>query len=85
MKNKIGKMACSECDWKGIEKEMLCAPNPFELDENIYGCPSCKEINTIFIACDEPDCWERATCGTPTNEEYKITCGKHMPQKAHNK
>lgn len=76
----MNKRVCNECNWRGTKKEILFAPNPFKPDENISGCPNCKEINSLFIACDELDCWERATCGTPTNKKYRITCGKHLPK-----
>lgn len=61
-------------------KDILVAPNPFISDTDIDGCPSCKEINTIVRACDEPDCWEESTCGTSTPDGYKFTCGDHMPR-----
>lgn len=77
--NKMEKMVCDECNWHGTVQEMLVAPNPFEPDENIYACPNCKNINTLFRACDAPGCWKRSTCGTSLKNRYMITCGKHMP------
>ena len=29
--------------------------------------------------CDEEGCIEPATCGTPTEEGYRSTCGEHRP------
>jgi hypothetical protein len=29
--------------------------------------------------CDEPDCYNEITCGTPTETGYRNTCGKHKP------
>jgi len=30
--------------------------------------------------CDESGCKERYTCGTPTPNGYRKTCGKHIPR-----
>lgn len=78
------KIICNEfrCSWQGLEGEALTAPNPFEPTETVSGCPECLGIDTIVYACDEPDCWKSATCGTPTKEGYRSTCGKHMPKTA---
>jgi hypothetical protein len=29
------------------------------------------------MLCDEPDCKQRATCGTPTPSGYRSVCGEH--------
>lgn len=73
------KLRCVEhrCDWRGTDKEMLEAPNPFDATETVTGCPDCKDVNTLQEACDEPDCWEFSSCGTPTPTGYRRTCGKH--------
>ncbi len=74
------KFYCRECDWRGLEP--LRAVNPFSEDEDdvMHGCPKCREPNRIGVACDEPDCWEPATCGTATPNGYRKTCGKHRPR-----
>lgn len=76
------KVVCNEirCDWHGLDDEILRAPNPFEQGEVLYACPKCKEVGSIVVACDEPGCWKEATCGTPTENDYRRTCGKHRPQ-----
>lgn len=71
------KLLCDECGWHGTEP--LKAPSPFEADAVILGCPECKEVNTMQIACDEEGCWKQATCGTPTPSGYRGTCGMHRP------
>ena len=80
MTNEI-KMMCSnlKCTWYGGDKDFLTATNPFDSSETITGCPKCKGIDTIRLACEEPDCWLETTCGTPTKDGYMRTCGKHMP------
>lgn len=76
------KVLCNarRCGWHGQEEEVLQAPNPFDSTDTLQGCPECKSVETIFVACDEPDCWKQATCGTPTPSGYRQTCGKHVPK-----
>lgn len=74
------KIKCNECVWRGLESEMLTAPNPFDADDSIIGCPQCKSVNSLFNACDEPGCWLSVSCGTPTPGGYRSTCGKHQPK-----
>lgn len=76
------KLRCTErrCSWCGPDTNALTAPNPFDKDDTLYGCPGCKDVNTLQEACDEPDCWEFSSCGTPTPNGYRRTCGKHMPK-----
>ena len=52
--------------------------NPFEENDELIACPACKQMS-IMEACDEPDCWESTTCGTPTETGYRRTCSKHRP------
>lgn len=33
----------------------------------------------LSVACDEPDCREQVTCGTPTPDGYRSTCFDHRP------
>ena len=75
------RLFCNErrCGWRGTEA--LTAPNPFDAEDTIAGCPKCKEINSLLVACDEPGCWNEASCGTPVANGYRHTCGKHAPEK----
>lgn len=75
------KRVCTECEWHGTEEQMLTAPNPFAGAEYelIVGCPNCLEVETLRVACDEPDCWKLVTCGTLTKSGYRSTCGDHRP------
>lgn len=77
-------MLCGEyrCNWRGTDAEVLHAPNPFDPEDEISGCPKCKEINSIYRACDEPGCWDRVSCGTTTPNGYRQTCGKHRPRES---
>ena len=84
------KVKCDErhCGWHGLDDEILIAPNPFDSDEMLQGCPNCKQVNCMLVVCDEPDCWSEVSCGWPTldgepcnsgtGNGYQQTCGKHM-------
>jgi hypothetical protein len=74
------KWVCQECGWNGAGDKLLQAPNPFASDEKMIGCPDCREPNSMNMACDEPECWKLASCGTPTPGGYRHTCYKHMPK-----
>jgi hypothetical protein len=73
------KLICEECGWLGQDSEMLKAPSPFDPEHTIVGCPRCREVETLVVACDEPGCSAKVTCGTPTPDGYRNTCGKHAP------
>lgn len=79
------KVRCGEnrCSWHGLESQVLRAPDPFTEGDELYACPDCKEVNNIEYACDEPDCWNQVSCGTPTPTGYRTTCGKHVPPEFH--
>ena len=74
------KMTCSECSWRGRSADRLVCENPFEKGTQIYGCPECKKPACFRIVCDEDDCWEKVTRGTPTPSGYRQTCRKHAPE-----
>lgn len=75
----MNRWRCTECDEIFNEDQMLHAPNPFDTEQTINGCPMCKEANQIEIACDVPGCRRPWGCGTPTAEGYRLTCGEHAP------
>lgn len=75
------KQVCSDhrCGWHGTSDEVLQAPNPFDPKDELWGCPKCKQVNLLYLACDEPECWEMVQCGTPTPTGYRQTCWRHKP------
>jgi hypothetical protein len=81
----ILKLVCKDCDWRGTDLQKLIAPNPFDKEDIVVGCPKCNSVNQLRTACDEPGCWEEDTCGTPvvygSPVGYRRTCGKHIPKK----
>jgi len=34
--------------------------------------------------CDEPGCYDQATCGWPSGDDYRRTCGSHYLNKSQN-
>ena len=74
------KTICNDCVWRGDDLELLREENPFEKNDFLYACPNCKSIFGLRVACDEPECWNEVTCGTPTPNGYRQTCGKHAPK-----
>ena len=77
------KFCCNywRCDWHGTQDQSLSAPDPFNSGDMIYACPECKDAGDPPVrACDEIDCWEKATCGTPVDDErrYVHVCSKHF-------
>ncbi len=76
------KVVCGECGWHGTTKTMLRAPNPFEPDDEVTGCASCRAVSTLEYACEHQDCWRPVSCGTPTADGYRQLCGQHFPTSA---
>lgn len=74
------KVICDECGWHGGARQLLRATNPFDRDNDIYGCPSCLTASGLLYACEFKDCWNKVTCGTPVPGGYAQTCGKHAPE-----
>lgn len=70
---------CKECYWIGPEHAILKAANPFDAEATLYGCPQCKEVDSVESMCDVEGCKQTAGCGTPTPEGYRLTCGPHKP------
>jgi hypothetical protein len=73
-------VVCSECRWHGGKVEMLTARHPFDDEDLVYGCPRCKSVDSLSVACDEPGCKSEVSCGTPTPDGYRQTCSEHRPK-----
>lgn len=68
---------CDNCNWIGTQAEFLTAPNPFDTDLSILGCPACKDVGDFIALCDEAGCNAPVTCGWPSPGGYRHTCGAH--------
>lgn len=73
------KYQCKECNSQVLRGKMLVAKNPFNKEYKIYGCPYCFEVDKFETLCDEPNCSELATTGSPSKDGYRWTCYKHRP------
>lgn len=75
-------MTCRQCRWHDTGEKALKTQHPFIDGELILACPNCKSIYSLVAACDELGCWQEAVCGTPvTGGGYRITCGRHAPER----
>ena len=73
------KVRCENCGWHGTLDQALHEKSPFS-EEMLDGCPKCKTADTLRLVCDAFGCAALSTCGTPTANGYRFTCGKHRPE-----
>lgn len=67
-----------ECGHVCYSDDMLRAPNPFDPEDEVTGCPRCKLIPQWEELCDEAGCLKAATCGFPVSPiGYRRTCAAH--------
>jgi hypothetical protein len=71
------KYLCIECIWVGKDGEYLTAPNPFEPESVIVGCPKCRQVDTLVTACAQDGCCRSATIGAPNESGYSWLCHEH--------
>lgn len=72
------KTVCKECGHHCKWGELLRAPNPFDPEESVTGCPNCFAVDASITVCDVEGCFEVASCGWPSKSGYRHTCGKHL-------
>lgn len=75
---------CKECKNVAPDSQLLKAPNPFDADEVVFGCPVCKAVDRFEEMCDVVDCNQSASCGTPIEgtPSYVRTCYLHWPNRS---
>lgn len=71
------RFKCAQCGAICNEGEYLTAPNPFDETDTITGCPTCKCVDVLVTACDEPGCTREASNGWPSEKGYRHTCYEH--------
>ncbi len=76
----FSKQKCAHCSWCGTSADVLRSTSPFDQKEELWGCPKCKSVNTLYLVCDEQGCCEYSTIGTPTPAGYRTTCAEHCPK-----
>lgn len=69
---------CTECDWIGETHEIDRVDDP-KPDSNMRWsvCPDCRSAESFKNLCDEPGCNKEATCGWPSENNYRRTCYWH--------
>lgn len=72
------KRVCSGCGHHCTVELLLRAQHPFDPDDFVEGCPECLSVDHFEIVCDEPGCRQVASCGFPTRNGYRNTCGEHF-------
>lgn len=75
------KWRCADCE--EVCRETLTAPNPFDPDDIVTGCPNCKAVNSLTGACQVGNCERPAGGGHPGGHGYRYvwTCWEHRPNK----
>lgn len=78
--NKKYKTECRLCGWRGSSERLLRAKSPFDQDDELVGCPECKQCAEGFDAlCDIEGCNGFVAGGMPTKDgDYIFACYKHL-------
>jgi Zn finger protein HypA/HybF involved in hydrogenase expression len=80
MKKNKPEWKCRRCNEICFKEDILTAPNPFEPETILLGCPACKEINSFELLCDERGCVETLNNASPfpTKEGQRRICDAHL-------
>lgn len=73
-----GRCSAEGCNWIGVQDDLLFAENPFNPDAEVYGCPMCLSVNTVFDVCDEPGCDAFAVVISELSGRRRKTCRVHL-------
>ena len=71
------KLVCRDCGAHTTENQALMAESPFDKNKLLIGCPGCKEVDTLYRACDAFECWNESTHGGPSERGYRFGCHEH--------
>jgi hypothetical protein len=74
------RWSCEDCGTITVWGGLLVGAHPFDEGEAVYGCPACKGMELVPV-CDERGCKNPVSCGTPTADGYRSTCGTHRPER----
>lgn len=70
---------CNTCNRMLKNVDFLKAMSPFCADDELWGCPYCKQCDEGFkMVCDVDGCHNIASCGWPSSQGYRHTCHKHL-------
>lgn len=61
----------------------------YNKDDYVVDIVKKQKIDNVVLKrylniCDEPGCYEQATCGWPSGDDYRRTCGPHYLNKPQN-
>ena len=70
---------CETCRTVTRKADLLVAPSPFDPQDELTGCPNCKDVNAHNALCDRVGCRRETTAGTSTPDGYRWTCHEHRP------
>ena len=72
------RIKCVNCNSVFRDDELLIAPHPFLENEEICGCPFCREVEGFDLVCDAPGCQNTIAVGrTWPDGVYRNTCHQH--------
>ena len=75
----MNRWYCPECEKISFDNELLTAPHPFLEGETLDGCPHCREVVHMTVACWK--CDNKAIGGaTFPAGDYRFHCAQHGPR-----
>ena len=74
------KLKCLACGHIFTGEDALESTSPFDEDDTIIGCPSCKAAEEIAVACDYEGCSHESTWGGVTPNGYTHGWLQHRKQ-----
>ena len=76
----MNRYRCQSCHGIFPGDLMLTAPSPFDVNDELRGCPLCKAPERIKMLCDVEGCYLDYSCGFSTPTGYRLTCFKHYEE-----
>ena len=74
-------LICKDCDSIVSESGVLRAESPFNPEDELTGCPTCKAADQFRLACAASGCTFEVSMGMRHEDGvYRSTCSKHGPE-----
>ena len=74
-------LICKDCGSIISESGVLRAVNPFNPEDELTGCPTCKAADQFRLACAAVGCCSVVSMGMPHEDGvYRATCSNHGPE-----
>jgi len=74
------KYKCGCCDTISIVGDILKAPNPFNVHDELWGCPHCFAAEDFLRVCDGNGCNSTSVAGIPISDMYLFLCRDHASE-----